>query len=184
MRLSTIFTGIRHYELVEQLEEAHYRAAIQNDNASSNVARLTYASSGDMGKAIAAATLAQGGLHAPIVQARQLLEHPHPFALAEKILAKGKRVPGFGNSFFKTAIDPAFVSTFLQLRMERQTLIQDIKSVIFTVTGKTLYPNAAIITAAVCIAAGLPSGVEPMIFAYARIPAWTKLCLEMKLPNL
>jgi citrate synthase len=167
--------------LLAHLETAHYMAALHNRNTSSQVATATYAASGDLGKAIAAATLAQGSLHAPITAARDLLESmPEPWLTAERIADSGRRVPGFGNSFWNDRIDPSFYDVYAVLPHALQTEIMEIKAKVLP----KLHPNAAIITAAVCIAAELPRGVEPAIFAYCRIPAWTRLCLSMKLPKL
>jgi citrate synthase len=181
MSLATAFGTEKCQTLLKDLEYAHYRAALTNHNTSSQVATATYAASGDLGKAIAAATLAQGSLHAPIIAARDLLESmPEPWLTAERIVDSGRRVPGFGNSFYKTEIDPSFFPVYAVLPPALQTDIMAIKAKVLP----KLHPNAAIITAAVCIAAELPRGVEPAIFAYCRIPAWTKRCLEMKLPKL
>jgi citrate synthase len=168
-----------HEELLRTLEYAHYRAALRNQNTSSQVATATYAASGDLGKAIAAATLAQGSLHAPITAARDLLESKQPWLTALRMLEDKRRVPGFGNSFFKTEIDPSFFELYATLPSALQSDIMQIKTKVLP----KLCPNAAIITAAACMTADLPRGVEPAIFAYCRIPAWTKLCLSMKLPK-
>jgi citrate synthase len=180
MSITTAFGTMKCQTLLQDLEYAHYRAALTNQNTSSQVATATYAASGDLGKAIAAATLAQGSLHAPITAARDLLDSDEPCVYAGELLRAGKRVPGFGNSFYKGRIDPSFDAVYAALPEVFRRRMEWVQDSFFP----AVFPNAAIITAAVCIAAELPRGIEPAIFAYCRIPAWTKLCLAMKLPKL
>lgn len=40
--------------------------------------------------------------------------------------------------------------------------------------GKTIYPNAALYTAAVCSIVGFPYGVEDLLFIMARLPVWAE----------
>jgi citrate synthase len=168
----------QHQELLSELEAAHFRAALSNENTSSAVAVATYKASGDMGKAIAAASLAQGGLHAPITQARALLDCGESFGVTvEEILRRGERVPGYGNSFYKDRIDPAFQAVFDMLPA---TLWAELD----VGAPRNLFPNAALITAAAAKAAGIPAGVEPAIFIYCRTPAWVQLCMKAKMPKV
>ena len=167
----------QHQELLSELEAAHFRAALSNENTSSAVAVATYKASGDMGKAIAAASLAQGGLHAPITQARALLDAEFPLGVMQTILQRGERVPGFGNSFYKNRIDPSFQALYDELPFS-------VRAEIERLAPFNLWPNAAIITAAVAKIADLPAGIEPAIFIYCRVPAWTQLCMKAKTPKV
>lgn len=174
MQLHMMFNRPDHAELLKLLAESHYRAALQNNNTSSAVAVVVYVASGSLDKAIAAAALAQGGLHAPLAQARSLIESPLPWTAARHIKARGLRVPGFGNSFYKDGIDPAFAFLFCELPDDLKARIREIQDKVLP----QLYPNAALITAAACVAAELPPGVESTIFTYCRTPAWVKLCMK------
>lgn len=176
MQLHEIFRIEEQYHwLLALLQWSHYQAALKNDNTSSAAAVAVFKASGDIGKAIAAATLAQGGLHAPIEGARRVLEDS---AYAGQLLAQGRKVPGFGNSFYKDKIDPCFETTYWALPMGARDRIARIQNGCPRL--ENLYPNAAIITAAACVQVGIPAGAEPMIFAYCRVPAWTRLCLGTK----
>lgn len=172
MQLHEIFRiEEQHHPLLALLQWSHYQAALKNDNTSSAAAVAVFRASGDIGKAIAAATLTQGGLHAPIEMARIMFESPH---MVDTRLAQGQKVPGFGNSFYKDKIDPSFSDLYETLSAEMKQRIGEIN---YRPKLRKLRPNAAIITAAACVQAGIPAGVGPMIFAYCRIPAWTRLCM-------
>jgi citrate synthase len=178
--LHELFNRPQHAELLGLLAESHYRAALDNANTSSAVAVAVYAASGRLCNAIAAASLAQGGLHAPIAQARALFKFRDPVAAAMYLRDTGQRVPGFGNSFYKDRIDPAFSLLFQSLPAAQKVLIAEINTEVLP----KLFPNAAIITAAVCEVADIPNGAESTIFVHCRTPAWTKLCLQQKLPKV
>lgn len=172
-----------HESILGLLEVAHYVAAMKNENASSQIAVTTYMASGSITHAIAAATLAQGALHAPISQARALLDAPDPVLTACAIADRGERVPGYGNSFYKGCIDPAFEPAFNALpedtRIRLFKIIQNAKP-----EEHDLAPNAAIITAAVMKHCGVPAGMEPAVFTFCRIPAWVRLCVQAKVPKV
>jgi citrate synthase len=170
----------QHQELLSALEAAHFRAALSNDNTSSRVALATYISSGDIGKAVAAACLVQGGLHAPITQARALLDAEFPVGALQEILRRDERVPGFGNSFYKDRIDPAYQPVFDLLPARIAGDIYVLRNHLLA----DIHPNAAIITAAVAKVVGLPAGIEPAIFIYCRTPAWVQLCMKAKSPKV
>jgi citrate synthase len=178
MMLYQLLGKPQHQELLSELEAAHFRAALSNENTSSAVAVAVYRASGDIGKAIAAASLAQGGLHAPLAQARALLDAYDLVSKVRNITAAKERVPGFGNSFYKDRIDPAFQKLF---EMLPPSLRGDLLLVQHNIDQ---YPNAASITAAAAMAAGLPAGIEPAIFIYCRTPAWIQLCLKCKTPKV
>lgn len=178
MMLHQVFGKPQHSELLALLEGAHFKAALSNENTSSAIAVATYRASGDIGHAITAASLAQGGLHAPVLQARALLDSGFPVVKALGIIAAKQRVPGFGNSFYKDRIDPAFQATF-------DALPDFVRADLMGVHAHIGHlPNAAAITAAVAKVCGLPAGVEPAIFVHARIPAWVQLCLKTKTPKV
>lgn len=182
MLFQMVRAAAAHESILGLLEVAHYVAAMKNENTSSQIAVATYVASGDINSAIAAASLAQGALHAPISQARALLDASDPMLAACAIADRGERVPGYGNSFYKSAIDPAFAPAFSALPEETRVHLFDIIS-----AAKPMYdlaPNAAIITAAVMKHCGVPPGMEPAVFTFCRIPAWVRLCLSTKTPKV
>jgi citrate synthase len=84
----------------------------------------------------------------------------------------GLRVPGFGNSFFKDKIDPAFQPAFDLLSIPTQNHLQQIAMAIGTAKGVSIFPNAASITAAVAWELGLPLGGEFLLFLLGRGASW------------
>ena len=91
----------------------------------------------------------------------------------------GKKIPGFGNSFFKDSIDPAWfnVESLLQDRFPKVSArIEELGGFVTASIGTKLYPNAAMFTAAACSELGVVRGFESALFIIARIPAWGGLC--------
>jgi hypothetical protein len=157
--------------LLDPLMDAHMAAARRLDNASTNAVINACAGSGDLGKGIAAALLTTGYRHAPLEQARRVYEEgielPARFP-----------IPGFGNSFFKDSIDPAFSTLSELLEEEYPSIaarIELLTKQVRELTGKNLFPNAALFTAAVCSEIGVPRGAEIAIFILARMPVWVDL---------
>lgn len=180
--------------LMIAVTEAHYRAGADNDSISRSVFRATYEGSGDVMKGIAAAILSIGGKHGPLFQARGLigLFHLNPvkaYELIDECLQAGEKVPGFGNSFFKTEIDPAFEEVYLKyadlyssiygvsetsnpvnLLWERFSRAKYDQT--FKYGDKCVYPNAALITGAVAhLCQGVPY-IENWTFITGRSRAW------------
>jgi citrate synthase len=175
MKLSDHFKGLCESpdeELLEALIKAHYRAALENDNLSKQVAAMVTAGSGDFLKAVAAGILSLGTIHGPLLQARQLLRTATP-ALIKKILSqKNVRIPGWGNSFFKDKTDPAWndVATL----MRKKTIWKKIEMIDAAIKaeGKNIFPNAAIFTAGALEEMKWTDGTEGIIFLTARLPVW------------
>jgi hypothetical protein len=146
---------------------------------------LAYVGSGSFVQALAAAVLTFGseaGLHGPTLGARKLLVSDTSISDISDILASGRRVPGFGNSFFKNEIDPAFkklaesIASFFPKLDER---ILELAQHLYRSTGTRLYPNAAMYTAAVCEICECPAGKEFVFLGLPRIPVWAEqMCHE------
>jgi citrate synthase len=162
--------------LLELLLRAHQGAAQNNQNASSVVAKIATEGSGSFVQGVASAILTLGserGFHGPTLAARRLLRGE---TAVESILQGQGRVPGFGNSFFRDRIDPAFEETWATLRAHYPVIanrINQLREQLWT-KGKTVYPNAALFTAAVCEILRVPDGVESAFFIIARLPVWAK----------
>lgn len=175
--------------LASALSRAHFVAAHNNKNNISAVAALNaYQGSGSIPQAIAAGILSMGGQHAPLGEARSLIRRfrKHPRESFEMhirgIILSKKKVPGFGHSYYKDQIDPAFDEVWQQY----WSLIDDSENPVIQIQGivnKTLeeigkrriFPNAAIITAAVCEYLDAYPGMEYGIAIASRIPAWVEL---------
>lgn len=174
--------------LLNALTNAHWEAAINNvGNISSVVALTAYQGSSSLNQAIAAAILSMGETHAPVRQARDLIRKFKNWSRDKfnghilQTIREGKKVPGFGHSFYKEGIDPAFQRPWELYRAvfdgpEPVGIIQDMINIFLIEKGKNpIYPNAAIITAAICEYCKMEPGMELGVVASARIPAWIYL---------
>jgi citrate synthase len=156
-----------HKELVEALIEAHQTAALHNSNASSQIAQVATAGSHDFSKGVIAAIASTGGGHAPLSQARQVYRYA-----TQEWVAQQKIVPGFGNSFYKDKVDPAFENVLNILTEKFPSARKRIDELHGWV--KKVYPNAALITAAVCEICEVPDGLESSLFILSRVPVWAQ----------
>ena len=161
-------------DLLNDLLDAHSCAAENNNNVSSAIYGMSFAGSGNVINGICSALLSIGWLHAPLEDARWLWCNATEETIDEMFRC-GQKVPGFGNSFYKDRIDPCFdkvynaICSVPHLKERMQYLTERVRA------HKKLYPNAALITEAVCEEVGIPFGKEGALFALARIPAWTGL---------
>jgi len=164
-------------QLVHELFKAHRSATLDNENLSKAIFSNAAFGSGDAVMGIAAGLLSTGGVHAPIVKARSILFH-QPIEHIVKLLDLKIKIPGFGNSFHKQGIDPAF--RFVQAMCENGTYpeydrVLEIQEIIKKGTGKLLYPNAAAFTAIVAERLKLAKTQELALFIIPRIGAWLSL---------
>jgi citrate synthase len=90
------------------------------------------------------------------------------------------KIPGFGNSFFKDRIDPAWsrvreiiAADFPNANARIEQLHGWMKE-----AGKDVHPNAALYTAVICSELGMIPNSESAIFILARTAAWTSLCIK------
>ena len=153
---------------------AHATAASTNNPVSSQVFSAAAGGSGDFGKACIAAIATLGGEHAPIAEARRAI---YGQLDVYEALADGRRIPGWGNSFYRYRSDPAWdkVAKLLQMQYnEHYMLIERITGELHSV-GKMLYPNAAAYTAVCSEIAGVPHGAEQAVLLIGRLPAWADL---------
>jgi len=166
-------------ELLQTLLDAHRSAATANPNASKQLAITAFAGSGNLASAIIAGMSCIGGLHAPLTQARTIYRS----ATYASIRAHIDRIPGFGNSFYPDSSDPSFHSVEMLLAARYPKELARIGQLTEWI-GLPLHPNAALYTAAVCEILGLPDGIEPMLFAIARIPVWAKAAIDSTPPRV
>jgi citrate synthase len=129
--------------------------------------------SGRIENGIAAAVLTLGHMHAPILAARGLYENGEK-QVVQLMIRRGQRIAGFGNSFYKTSIDPAFndVMAILQVSFPKvMARINELSGWLIE-ANQPLYPNAALLTAAVCSELGIRGGTETSLFILWRLPVW------------
>lgn len=175
-------------ELRHLIVQAHYDAAMNNPgNISAVVAVSAYQGSGNPYQAIAAGILSMGGMHAPIDSARSLVRRiRQDYKQAERsilyLLDNKIKIPGFGNSFYKDKIDPSFHAAYNQYMAiagegNPIDIISQIVNGYFRSKAQDtfLYPNAAIITAAIAELLELPPGQEIVLALEGRIRAWVIL---------
>jgi citrate synthase len=155
---------------------AHQQACTNNQNASKEICKCVAKCGGRIEGGIASAILSLGGTHAPLADAREMYLRGNHFLISKKLSENSNyKVPGFGNSFFRDSVDPAWipVDSFLKesFPLSRDKITQ-LKNDVELATGKRLFPNAALFTAAVCEICEIPIGMESSIFILSRLPIW------------
>lgn len=156
-------------ELLNELHIAHSISAFRNNASSVAVANSAFAS-GNYLQAIASALLALGGLHGPLLQAYDFLA--------------GKKFdgiqPGWGNSFVKDQPDLTWgkVDYLLSKNWINIFSIIENKTKEFHNSGKKIYPNPSIYTAAVAHALGMPRDIVPILFIKTRLDSWSDIFLK------
>lgn len=163
-------------QLLQAVFAAH-DASTQRRNVSSDAVAFASIGSGDYTKAISAALACIGGLHAPVIQAMALLDSPMSYLIARQIVADGKKVPGFGNSFYRGIPDELWIGVSEALRLNAPDLHDKIERITTELhsLGKKIYPNPGCFTAATAIVLGIPAPVAPWIFVAGRLTGWTKI---------
>ena len=166
-------------ELLQAVFDAHDVAARNNQNASSAAAVNAFFGSAQLTNGIASAILTLGDAHGPIGPARFVYERFNEGALKSSI-ESGMKIPGFGNSFFKNKIDPAWsqVRELIESDFERANARVNQLHGWMKEAGRDVHPNAALYTAVVCNELGMIPGSESAIFVLARTAAWTSLCVK------
>jgi citrate synthase len=166
-------------ELLQAVFDAHDMAARNNQNASSGAAVNAFFGSAQLTNAIASAILTLGDAHGPIGPARFVYEKFDERSLKSAILS-GMKIPGFGNSFFKDSIDPAWSRVREIIEVDFKKANDRIKQLHgwMKEVGKDVHPNAAIYSAVICNELGMIHGSESAIFVLARTAAWTSLCMK------
>jgi citrate synthase len=166
-------------ELLQAVFDAHDMAARNNQNASSGAAVNAFFGSAQLTNAIASAILTLGDAHGPIGPARFVYEKFDERSLKSAILS-GMKIPGFGNSFFKDSIDPAWSRVREVIEVDFKKANDRIKQLHgwMKEVGKDVHPNAALYSAVICNELGMIHGSESAIFVLARTAAWTSLCMK------
>lgn len=131
--------------------------------------------SGSYTQAIASALSSLGIHHGPVAEAYDVIS-------GKVEVEPGMIVPGWGNSFVKDDIDPAWV------RVD-QILAQhypEISEVMMDITlqlhgyGKKVYPNPGGFTASIAIAIGLPRDISAYLFVTSRLAKWSEIFMKVE----
>lgn len=166
--------------LLSVFSAAHQRATLLNENASVVALRLHASVGGSFSQSLASCIATFGDKHGPAAFARRVLYRMDDDEL-RSIAESGAIVPGWGNSFHKHSIDPAFAEMAHLVRSEypeHERRIQRVGDAILKGTGKVIYPNPATYTAVCSELLGLPEGTELMLAFAARMPAWAAAWVE------
>lgn len=162
------------HRLVWAVLKAHTESAELNDNVSSAAVRNCAAGNPGTLSPIASAILSLGQTHGPVTEAREIWRAGPEYV--EALISRGKKVPGFGNSFYPEG-DPKWFPVreiirqsfhFEEARLEEMYRQAEFKS-------ETLHPNAAMFTAITAEIIGLLHGHEALLLLLPRLPVWFRI---------
>jgi citrate synthase len=168
-------------QLVDELLAGHADAA-RRQNISTEVMKAAYVGSGNFNQAIAAAICTLGGMHAPIIQAYEVLKRENGRGI---YIGEGNKVAGWGNSFIKGQRDTIWddvVSALGVANPDLAWLIEEDTKLLHDL-GKNIYPNAACYTAATAITIGMPKEISPVLVHYGRVLAWAEILYREGRPS-
>jgi hypothetical protein len=165
-------------KLLSLLAEVHLKAS-ERQNGSSIAFDQAAAGSGSFTNAVISALATTGGLHAPLIQAREWIFKCSPNQIRDALNA-GLHIPGWGNSFCKNFdVDLlGHIDHFLATHSKDEYV--DAKRYLNEITNQLhrakilVHPNLAAYTAITAELIGLPRGLEPLLLIYGRLPAWAK----------
>lgn len=163
-------------ELISALFIAHHKSTFRDNPSTLNVLNAA-AGSGQLANAIAAALLAMGSKHAPLVETARFLAQDDPTQDIAFLLMSGSKIPGWGGTFQKGAPDPLWHDLDQMLRLRRPSIFQKLEDITEELhgLGKDIFPNPSAYTASISIALGMPSELTPYLFIASRLTAWTQL---------
>lgn len=174
-------TATTNDTLLSALYAAHAESALRGNNSHQALVLAAHGS-GDYLKSICAALMTVGGVHAPLLDTYDLLSCEDLPAAIHRLMALGKKVPGWGNSFVKGSPDPLWEPVrLLLLDMDpRLSARIDSGTDCLHAAGKDLYPNPSCYTAAVAILTETPREISPYLFLNGRLTAWTLEYLRVR----
>jgi len=161
--------------LLDAVLQAHHDSALRG-NCSHHALAMSAFGSGDYFKAVAAALLTLGGLHAPLLKTYDLLASQDCLDQVEAALAAKQRIAGWGSEFAKGDHDPLWVPVASLLVKEAPLIARKITTItnFFHARGKNLYPNPSCYTAAAALALGIPRAGVGELLIRGRLTAWTE----------
>ena len=160
--------------IYEKFIEMHTEMAFRN-NASSSIIRAMANLGKPLNDAIAAGLMTLDTIHAPIRSACECFNaFEHDGALNASYC--GRKVPGFGSSWFKNEPDPV-VNTFLEaLDVEVADVVASYTTYVQDMWNKPgLYPNAALATAAFAFQENIDPVTAMSKVILGRIDAWVSI---------
>lgn len=163
-------------KLLNALSDAH-GACVWRNNASTMALQQAAGGSGRLCNALVAALSTLGVNHGPIEEAHALLGADDRREEARKILALGRKVPGWGNSFIRDGIDPAFQEVDQCLQAEFPAWYGRLTEITgyLHAAGKSVWPNPGGYTAIAALVLGMPGNLSPALFVGARLWEWVRL---------
>lgn len=151
-------------------------ASARRANISADVVVRTAIGSGNYFQSISAGILTLGGTHGPVEQTMMFLGGGNPAAKVSGILARGGKVPGFGNGFYKDEPDALWneVDEFLKhnFHLWHDRLVSVTKAL--HDAGKKIFPNPSAYTAVAAIILGIPQESAAYLLIAGRLAAWTE----------
>lgn len=166
--------------LLDTFARCHQGSAMRNQNMSSVALQIAASSGATMAHSVASSLLTLGDKHGPADLARIAI-YDRSTESIEASVENGEKVCGWGNSFYKTSVDPSFLDLAHLVREEypdHEEKLKRVSEIIFKSSGKALYPNPAAYTAVCAEILNLPRGSEIMLFILARVPAWSALWVQ------
>jgi citrate synthase len=162
--------------LIGLIFDAHSNAAQNNYNASKQACSIAMQGSGSFVQSVASAILTLGsvvGRHGVTLGARRLLRGE---VSVQDIIERGDMVPGFGNSFHKDGIDPAFVLVNEYISLNWSNYSDRVNAIRESISkyGKNLFPNPAMFTAITSEILGVRDGFESVLLIIPRIQSWAR----------
>lgn len=167
------FTTETTIRLLDAVFRAHHQSAFR-DNPSSVAFKLAFQSSDSFTQALIAALSTLGGVHAPLAQTYDLLNHKTPADAAYRIIKAGRKVPGWGTSFKDDEIWKPVETVLRDDFPERWETLQSVTRVLHEF-GKAVEPNPSAYTAITAIELGLQKELAVWIFISGRLDAWASL---------
>lgn len=176
--------------LWDAVMQAHHDSAMRQ-NMSHGAAVNAFVGSGSYAAAMASAILTTGGIHAPIAETMEAIDtvmgnimDSSDERFVRGFTESGKKIPGWGNSFFKGEPDALWADVDRVLAES----FSPIRGAITRIThflhlaGKNIHPNPSAFTAATALALGIPPVIAPFIFFQGRLAAWTQIVNQIHKP--
>lgn len=166
--------------LVLALYKAHSDCVFRN-NCSTAALQQAAGGSRSLPQSIIAALACLGEMHGPIEEAydfMDLWQKMQPFHEGKYV---GGLIPGFGNSFVRGQVDPAFIPVEQILEAQFPRIFSVVKEITEALhqAGKMVYPNPACFSACVAKVLQMPRHLAPMLFIQGRLEAWASVFHHM-----
>ena len=157
----------------EKFVDMHTKMAHRN-NASSSIIRAMASLGKPLNDAMAAGLLTLDTIHAPIRSACECFNHYAVYGELNASFA-GRKVPGYGSSWFKNEPDPVVEEYIVHLDPETIGLVDDYTRYVQENWRPGLYPNAALATAAFAFDNDIDPVTAMSKVINGRIDAWVSI---------